>query len=186
MAASVRDGQRTVEFSTPLSNDEDRINVYHDDEPLRYRTMDNILGDQPIPRLMMHDFEAELHLAHEDGEPRSFVEAEGDVAWLAAMQQKMDAYEQNLSWELADLPAGHQAITLKWVYKLNKNEAKAVINHKACLVTRGFVQQELTLMTPSRLSRRWSPFVSSGWWPRRDCVCTTWMSSLPSSTTMFS
>jgi len=82
----VRDEQRTVEFATPLSDDEDRVDAYHNDEPLRYHTLDNIFGDQPVPRLAVHDFEAELHLAHEDGEPRSFIEAMGDVAWHAAMQ----------------------------------------------------------------------------------------------------
>ena len=138
----VRDEQRTVEFATPLSDDEDRVDAYHDDEPLRYRTLDNIFGDQPVPGLAVHDFEAELHLAHEDGEPRSFAEAEGDAAWRAAMQQEMDAVKRNRMWELADLPAGHRAITLKWVYKLKKDEAGAVIKHKARLVARGFVQQE--------------------------------------------
>ena len=54
----------------------------------------------------------------------------------------MDAVEQNQTWELADLPAGHRAITLKWVYKLKKDKAGAVIKHKAHLVARGFVQQE--------------------------------------------
>jgi hypothetical protein len=88
-AASAR--QRTVELTTSLSNDEDRVDAYHDGEPLRYRTMDNILGDQPVPEMAVHDFEAELHLAHEDDEPRSFAEAEGDTAWRAAMQQEMDA-----------------------------------------------------------------------------------------------
>lgn len=138
-AASAR--QRTVEFATPLSNDEDRVDAYHDDEPLRYRTVDNILGDQPVPGMAVHDVEAELHLAHEDGEPHSFAEAEGDAAWRAAMQQ-MDAVERNRTWELADLLAGHHAITLKWVFKLKKDEAGAVIKHKARLVARGFVQQE--------------------------------------------
>jgi hypothetical protein len=37
-----------VEFTTLLSN-EDCVDIYQDDEPLRYRTMDNILGDQPRP-----------------------------------------------------------------------------------------------------------------------------------------
>jgi hypothetical protein len=89
----------------------------------------------------MHDLKAELHLAHEDGEPRSFAEVEGDVAWRAVMQQEIDAVERNQTWELADLPTGHRAITLKWVYKLKKDEAGAVIKNKACLVARGFIQQ---------------------------------------------
>jgi hypothetical protein len=75
-----------VEFTTPLSNNEDRIDAYHDNEPLRYRTLDNIFSDQPIPRLAMHEFKVELHLAHEDSEPRSFAEAEGDTAWRTMMQ----------------------------------------------------------------------------------------------------
>ena len=43
----------------------------------------------------------------------------------------MDAVERNRTWELADLLVGNRAITLKWVYKLKKDEAEAVIKHKA-------------------------------------------------------
>jgi hypothetical protein len=35
-----------VEFATPLSHDEERIDAYHDGEPLRYRMMKNLLDDQ--------------------------------------------------------------------------------------------------------------------------------------------
>ena len=66
-----------MEFATPLSHDEERIDAYHDGEPLRYRTMEDLLGDQPVPGLVPHDLEAQLHLACDDGEPRSFAEAEG-------------------------------------------------------------------------------------------------------------
>jgi hypothetical protein len=38
----VRDEQRTVEFTTPLSDDEDHVDAYHDNKPLCYRTLDNI------------------------------------------------------------------------------------------------------------------------------------------------
>jgi hypothetical protein len=34
-----------VEFTTPLSHDEECIDAYHDGEPLRYRIMENLLGD---------------------------------------------------------------------------------------------------------------------------------------------
>jgi hypothetical protein len=77
-----------VEFTTPLSDDEDRVDAYHDDKPLRYRTLENIFGDQLVPGLAMHDFKAELHLAHEDGEPRSFAEAEGDMAWCTTIKAR--------------------------------------------------------------------------------------------------
>jgi len=65
-----------VEFATPLSQDEERVDACHDGEPLRYRTMEDLLGDQPVPGLAPHDLDAELHLACDDGEPRSFAEAE--------------------------------------------------------------------------------------------------------------
>jgi transposase InsO family protein len=131
-----------VEFATPLSHDEERIDAYHDGEPLRYRTMEDLLDDQSVPGLAPRDLEAQLHLACEDGEPRSFAEAEGHAAWRAAMQSEMDAIEKNRTWELADLPRGHRAITLKWVFKLKRDEAGAIVKHKARLVARGFLQQE--------------------------------------------
>jgi hypothetical protein len=131
-----------VEFATLLPYDEERIDAYHDGEPLRYHTMENLLSDQPVPGLAPHDLEAQLHLACDDGEPRSFAEAERHAAWRAAMQSEMDAVEKNCTWELADLPRGHSAITLKWLFKLKRDEAGVIVKHKAHLVARGFMQRE--------------------------------------------
>jgi hypothetical protein len=50
--------ENPVEFATLLSHDEERIDAYHDSEPLRYRMMENLLGDQPVPGLASHDLEA--------------------------------------------------------------------------------------------------------------------------------
>jgi hypothetical protein len=83
-----------------------------------------------------------LHLACDDGEPQPFIEAEKDVAWRAAMKAEMDAVEKNHTCELADLPRGHCAITLKWVFKLKRDEVGGIIKHKARLVARGFLQRE--------------------------------------------
>jgi hypothetical protein len=54
----------------------------------------------------------------------------------------MDAVEKNCIWELVDLPRGHSAITLKWVFKLKRDKASAIIKHKAHLVARSFVQRK--------------------------------------------
>jgi hypothetical protein len=132
----------SVEFATPLSHDEERTYVYHDGETLRYRTMENLLGDQPVPGLTPHDLEAQLHLPCEDGEPQSFAEAERHAAWRATMQSEMDAVEKNCTCELADLPHGHSVITLKWVFKLKRDEDGAIVKHKAHLVAHSFVQRE--------------------------------------------
>jgi hypothetical protein len=132
----------TVEFTTLLFHDEERIDRYHDSKSLRYHTMENLLGDQPVPRLVPHDLEVQLHLACDDGEPRSFAEAERHATWRAAMQSEMDTVEKNRTWELADLPRGHSVITLKWVFKLKRDEAGAIVKHKAHLVACSFVQRE--------------------------------------------
>jgi hypothetical protein len=131
--------ENLVEFATPLSHDEECIDAYHDGEPLRYRMMENLLGDQLVPGLAPHDLEVQLHLACDDSEPWSFAEAERHAAWRATMQSKMDAIEKNCTWELADLPRGHSAITLKWVFKLKRDEVGAIVKHKARLVARGFM-----------------------------------------------
>jgi hypothetical protein len=58
------------------------------------------------------------------------------------MQPEMDTADKNSTWELANLPRGHNAITLKWVFKLKRDEAGAIVKHKARLVARGFMQRE--------------------------------------------
>jgi hypothetical protein len=57
-----------VDFLTPLSNDEDRVDAYHNGEPLQYRSVEDILGEQPVPGLVRYALEVELHMAHNDGE----------------------------------------------------------------------------------------------------------------------
>jgi hypothetical protein len=79
--------ENPVEFATPLSHDEERIDAYHDSEPLRYRMMENLLGNQPVSGLASHNVEAQLHLACDDDESWSFAEAERHAAWRAAMQR---------------------------------------------------------------------------------------------------
>jgi hypothetical protein len=54
----------------------------------------------------------------------------------------MDAVEKNCIWELADLPRGHSAVTLKWVFKLKRDKTSAIIKHKAHLVARSFMQRK--------------------------------------------
>jgi hypothetical protein len=126
--------------STPApAHDEECIDACYDGEPLQYRMMEDLLGDQPVQGLVPHDLDGQLHLACDDGEPRSFTKAEKDAAWHAVMKAEMDAVEKNHTWELADLPRGHHTITLKWVFKLNRDEVGAIIKHKACLVARGFL-----------------------------------------------
>ena len=69
---------------TPLEDDEDSLDAYYDDEPLRYRTVMNIIGDQS-PSGQAERLFAQLHLTHAV-ELTSYAEAQGDPAWWAAME----------------------------------------------------------------------------------------------------
>ena len=60
-----------VAHASPLEGDEDRVDAAYDGKPMRYRNMDNMLGELRVPGLVQHDVEAELHLEH-DSEPCSF------------------------------------------------------------------------------------------------------------------
>ena len=66
--------------------DEDYLDEFYDDEPLRYRTV-TPLGQ--APRLF-----TQLHLTHAD-EPTTYVEGQGDPAWRAAMEQELESVEKN-------------------------------------------------------------------------------------------
>jgi hypothetical protein len=131
-----------VELVTLLSHDEEHVDACYDGEPLRYRKVEGLVIDPSVSAPASRILAGELPLACNDGKPRSFVEAEKHVAWCAVMESEMDAIEMNRTWELADLPHGHHAITLKWVFKLKRDEAGTIVKHKASLVARSFLQQE--------------------------------------------
>jgi hypothetical protein len=76
-----------IELATPLEDDEDRLDAYYDAEPLRYRTVTNIVGDEPPPGMASRHC-AQLHLTHA-GEPTNHVEARGHPACEAAMKQEL-------------------------------------------------------------------------------------------------
>lgn len=58
------------------------------------------------------------------------------------MQQELMSIEQNQTWQLTDLPEGHKAIGLKWIYKIKKNVDGETVKCKARLVAKGYVQQQ--------------------------------------------
>jgi hypothetical protein len=129
-----------MELLIPLSHDEERVDACFNVELLRYQKVEGLLIDPSVLGLASRILAGKLHLACDDGEPQSFAEAEKHAAWGAAMQSEMDAIETNCTWELADLPLSHRAITLKWVFKLKRDEVGGIVKHKTHLVARGFLQ----------------------------------------------
>jgi len=129
-----------VEFVSPPSGDLELDADHEDDAPLRFRALDNVLGDVPVPGEVGRELDAGLLLAV-DGEPTSFDEARGEEEWRKAMLDELSSIEQNDTWSLVDLPPGHRAIGLKWVFKLKRDEQGAIVKYKARLVAKGYVQK---------------------------------------------
>jgi hypothetical protein len=106
--------------------------------PLRYRSLQNIFDT--TDEVHNYEYSGLCYLAAE--EPSSVDEALGEPCWREAMNAEMESIQSNKTWELADLPAGHRAIGLKWVYKVKKDPEGNVIKHKARLVAKGYAQRE--------------------------------------------
>lgn len=57
------------------------------------------------------------------------------------MDEEITTIERNNTWELIDLPRGHKAIGVKWVYKTKLKENGEVDKYKARLVAKGYKQE---------------------------------------------
>jgi hypothetical protein len=77
-------------------------------------------------------------------EPRTWSKAnEGRNAkkWKGAMDQEIKQLKDWQTFKIINLPAGCQALTSKWVYKIKRNEKGNIVKYKARLVAQGFKQK---------------------------------------------
>jgi hypothetical protein len=125
------------QFETPPSYN---LDANHDDAPLRFRRLAYIIGSPPAPGQAARNIPSELFFAAAE-EPTSVKETEQEVAWRNAMSEEISSIEENNTWDLVNLLAGHRPIGLKWVYKLKKNAIGEIVKHKARLVAKGYVQK---------------------------------------------
>ncbi|XP_070010685.1 uncharacterized mitochondrial protein AtMg00820-like [Nicotiana sylvestris] len=75
-------------------------------------------------------------------EHKYYSEAAKDARWVTIMQQEIQALEDNMTWDIVDLPKGKTPIGCKWVYKVRYKANGEVERFKARLVTKGFSQKE--------------------------------------------
>ena len=58
------------------------------------------------------------------------------------MNEELMVIEKNNTWKLTNLPKGHKAIDVKWVYKIKMKANGEIDIYKARLVAKGFKQRE--------------------------------------------
>ncbi|WVZ75290.1 LOW QUALITY PROTEIN: hypothetical protein U9M48_023361 [Paspalum notatum var. saurae] len=121
-----------VQFTSPPEGDVD-LDYDHDDAPLRFRAVDNLLGSVSLPGPAQRGPVQELMVALGD-EPAMAEEAKRVKEWRDTMLEEMASIEHNKTWSL-------RAIGLKWVFKLKRDEHGDISNYKARLVAKGYVQR---------------------------------------------
>jgi hypothetical protein len=75
-------------------------------------------------------------------DPVSYSDAQGQPEWEQAMQDEMNSLLKNHTWDLVPRPQGKNIVKCRWVYKTKFTSEGVVEHHKACLVVKGFSQQE--------------------------------------------
>ena len=59
------------------------------------------------------------------------------------MNEEMDSFQKNQTWDLVELLEGKRVVGCKWVFKKKFGLSSAeVIKYKACLVVKGYSQKE--------------------------------------------
>lgn len=71
-------------------------------------------------------------------ELKAFRQAVKDTRWIEAVQQKIQALQDNHTWEVIDLHAGKNNVGSKWVYKIKYHANGEVERFKARLVAKGY------------------------------------------------
>ncbi|GJU98871.1 reverse transcriptase domain-containing protein [Tanacetum coccineum] len=74
-------------------------------------------------------------------EPKRVSKALSDPAWVEAMQEELLQFKLQNVWVLVDLPKGHRAIGIKWVYR-NKKDDKNCHSNKENFLPKGHTQEE--------------------------------------------
>ncbi|GJR50888.1 retrovirus-related pol polyprotein from transposon TNT 1-94 [Tanacetum coccineum] len=75
-------------------------------------------------------------------EPKNYKDALTQACWIEAMQEELNEFERLEVWELVPRPDKVMVITLKWIYKVKFDELGGILKNKACLVARGYRQEE--------------------------------------------
>lgn len=74
-------------------------------------------------------------------DPIHFEDEIKDDKWIKAMDEEINAIENNETWELVSIPKGKEVIGVKWVYKTKCNVEGRIERHKERLVVKGYKQQ---------------------------------------------
>ncbi|CAL8151775.1 unnamed protein product [Prunus armeniaca] len=99
----------------------------------------------PIQKYISYDKVSRSHSAFlskisKISEPTCFQEAKSKFVWRKAMEEEIQALDENNTWTIVKLPEGKKPVGCKWVYKIKFRSDGSIERHKARLVAKGFTQ----------------------------------------------
>jgi len=107
-------------------------------EPVRFRPLMDIYDSTDE----LHDYEYSGMCLLAADEPADVHEALEEQCWIDAMRDELLSIQENNTWYYANLPKGHKAIGLKWVFKVKRDPEGNIVKHKARLVAKGYAQRQ--------------------------------------------
>ena len=93
-----------------------------------------------IPPLYLTDYHCSFALATLY-KPHIYREAHTDPLRQQAMNEELDAFHKNNTWDMVDLPPNQSVVGCRWVYKIKTKADGSVERYKVCLVAKGFTQE---------------------------------------------
>nr|GEZ90612.1 hypothetical protein [Tanacetum cinerariifolium] len=121
--------------------------THHNSKWTKDHPLNNIIGQLSRPvstRLQLHE---QAIFCYYDAfltsmEPKTYKEALTQSCGIEDMQEELNEFERLEVWELVPRPYQVMVITLKWIYMVKLDELGGILKNKACLVARGYRQEE--------------------------------------------
>ncbi|TQD88149.1 hypothetical protein C1H46_026210 [Malus baccata] len=74
--------------------------------------------------------------------PSTYLQASKHSHWRKAMQEEFNALASTSTWSLVPSSSSHNLVGCKWVFRIKRKPDGSIDRYKACLVAKGFHQQE--------------------------------------------
>lgn len=100
------------------------------------KTMSLPFQTSPSPLSTLHSLVFLSTLASQS-KPNTYTEALAHPQWLQAMNEELQALEENMTWVVTDIPSHKRPIGCKWLFKTKYLPNGNIERHKARLVILG-------------------------------------------------
>nr|GEV24252.1 Gag-Pol polyprotein [Tanacetum cinerariifolium] len=136
--AQVEEGEFINIFSTPIQEQ---------GETSSHHPLEQVIGipSQSIRTRSQLESDGEMcmfALIVSQTESKNIKETMADSTWIEAMQEELHQFDRLDVWKLVNRSLCKNVIDMKWHWKNKRDEENTVISNKACLLAKGYSQQE--------------------------------------------